>query len=565
LKKILSLLKKVFSKNPSQDSVSAPVKAPESKIAPEAVPEVAPEVLREAVPDAVPAAKPPHDSQGVSAKSKESNTSGKTGTSGKPETSDKRGKPDRPSRSGGSQTKKNPPPKPKKKKWSIDDFKVEPKEGETRFHDLDLPEGIMQAIAELKFNYCTPIQAQLLPHTLEGKDATAKAQTGTGKSASFIVTILAAFLRKPFKNPIGYPRALILAPTRELVHQIESDFKDLTKFTNLRTVAIFGGTDYQKQQKLMRDSPVDIIVATPGRLIDFMNKKLINASKVEIIVLDEADRMLDMGFIPDVRRIILKTPHKAKRQTLFFSATLTDDVLRLADSWTTDNAVQIEIEPDKAAAENIKQVVYITTETDKFKNVYNLIISEKLECVIIFVNRKDTARKLSEKFDRYGQKCSVLSGDVAQDKRFKVLNAFKEGRINILVATDVAARGLHIESISHVINYDLPNEPEHYIHRIGRTGRAGAIGTSISFADEMSSFFIPQIEEVLGNKIICEYPSEALDKELPPPTKARPKQQPRGNSQKKYQSKKPGGPARRPYKGNKKPYKGKPQNSQGNK
>jgi len=430
-------------------------------------------------------------------------------------------------------------PKPKKKIWSMDDFPVDPKEGETRFHDFDLPLTVMHAIADLKFNYCTPIQAKLLPHTLEGKDATAKAQTGTGKSASFIITILTAFLKKPVKNRNGSPRALILAPTRELVYQIEKDFMGLAKYTNIRIISIFGGTGYKQQQTQLTEKPVDVIVATPGRLIDFMGKGLINPSKVEIVVLDEADRMLDMGFIPDVRRIILKTPHKNNRQTLFFSATLTEDVLRLAQSWTTEEAVKIETDPDQAAADSIQQIVYISAEKDKFRHVYNLINTEQLTRVLLFVNRKDTARILSEKLERYGQKCSVLSGDISQDKRFKVLENFKNGQINILVATDVAARGLHIKDISHVINYDLPQEPEHYIHRIGRTGRAGATGISISFADEMSSFYIPKIEEVLGNKIICEYPSEELDKPLPPPRK-------------KYYSK-PKAKKRQPFKGKRRP------------
>lgn len=438
--------------------------------------------------------------------------------------------------------------RPIKNKWSINQFNVEPQKGETRFHDLDLPSNLMHAIADLNFRYCTPIQAQLLPHTLQGKDATAKAQTGTGKSASFIITILKAFLKKPFKNKKRYPRALILAPTRELVYQIEKDFKALAKYTPLRIVSVFGGTGYTKQQNLITQKQVDVIVATPGRLIDFMEKRIIDPNRVEIMVIDEADRMLDMGFIPDVRRIVLKTPHKNKRQTLFFSATLTDDVLRLANSWTTDNRVRIEIDPEQTAADTIEQIVYISTETDKFKHVFNLIIKEKLKRVILFVNRKDTARYLSDKLQRYDQKCAVLSGDISQDKRFRVLNNFKNGRISILVATDVAARGLHIKNISHVINYDLPQEPEHYIHRIGRTGRAGATGTSISFADEMSSFFIPKIEEVLGYKIKCEYPSEELDKELPEPVhpkKRRPKKRP-------HQKRTFKGKHRKPYK---KPYK----------
>ena len=303
--------------------------------------------------------------------------------------------------------------KPREKRWSLHDFPVEQKEGETRFHDFDLPLDIMHAIADLKFNYCTPIQAKLLSHTLKGKDATAKAQTGTGKSASFIITILAAFIKKSFKNRNGTPRALILAPTRELVHQIEKDFKDLAKYTNLKIIAIFGGTGYNQQQTMLKERPVDVIVATPGRLIDFMGKGLIDPSKVEIVVLDEADRMLDMGFIPDVRKIILKTPHKNKRQTLFFSATLTPEVLRLAQTWSTQDGVQIEIDHEQAAGDSIQQIIYISAEKDKFKHVYNLINNEQLTRVLLFVNRKDTARTLSEKFERYGKKCSVLSGDIA--------------------------------------------------------------------------------------------------------------------------------------------------------
>lgn len=428
-------------------------------------------------------------------------------------------------------TVKKPRQNLRKPRWTLEKFQVEPQEGKTRFHDLPLTTGVMHAICDLNFKYCTDIQAQLLPHTLGGLDATAKAQTGTGKSATFIITLIDRFVRTSVKREKKYPRALILAPTRELVHQIEKDFKGLAKYSHLRIVPIFGGTDYRKQQTLLTDKPVDVLAATPGRLLDFISKKLIDLSRVEIIVIDEADRMLDMGFIPDVRRLIYMTPHKDKRQTLFFSATLTDDVLRLAESWTR-NAVRIEIDPEQAAADTINQIVYLTTEGDKFKNVCNLLISEKLERVIIFVNRKDTARYLSEKLSRYGLNAGVLSGDVAQDKRFKVLNRFKTGDLNILVATDVAARGLHIENISHVINYDLPIEPEHYIHRIGRTGRAGATGTSVSFADEMSSFQIPKIEEILGHKISCEYPTATLEADLPVPAPPSSKQTSKQNQTK---------------------------------
>lgn len=396
----------------------------------------------------------------------------------------------------------------------------------------------MHAVSDLKFQFCTDIQGQLLPHTLKGKDATAKAQTGTGKSATFIIALINKFTRKPIKREKGYPRALILAPTRELVHQIEKDFKDLAKYSHMRIVSVYGGTGYQKQQTMLTQKPVDVIAATPGRLLDFISKKLINLSRVEVMVIDEADRMLDMGFIPDVRRLVYMTPHKDKRQTLFFSATLTDEVLRLADSWTQD-AVRIEIAPEKAAADSIKQIVYLTTEDARFKNVCNLLISEKLERVIIFVNRKDTASYLSDKLSRYGQNCGVLSGDVSQDRRFRVLENFKKGSLNVLVATDVAARGLHIENISHVVNYDMPIEPEHYIHRIGRTGRAGATGTAISFADEMSSFQIPQIEEVLGHKISCEYPTDALEADLPKPSPRPKNKQNKGKNNRSQGQKRP--------------------------
>ena len=441
-----------------------------------------------------------------------------------------------------------PRPKPRKPRWTPANFQVEPQEGKTRFHDFKLTAGLMHAVCELDFKYCTDIQAQLLPHTLDGRDATAKAQTGTGKSATFIITLINKFVRTQVKREKKYPRALILAPTRELVYQIEKDFKELAKFSHLRIVSVYGGTGYQKQQTLLTQKPVDVIAATPGRLLDFISKKLIDLSRLEIVVIDEADRMLDMGFIPDVRRLIYMTPHKDKRQTLFFSATLTDEVLRLAESWTKD-AVRIEIAPEHAAADTITQLVYLTTEDDKFKNVCNLLISEKLERVIIFVNRKDTARFLSEKLSRYGQKSGILSGDVAQDKRFKVLNRFKTGELNVLVATDVAARGLHIENISHVINYDLPIEPEHYIHRIGRTGRAGATGTSVSFADEMSSFQIPKIEEVLGHKVCCEYPTQALEADLPTPGPRQAKQNPKKEQTKGgYKGKKPYRKQRRPAK-----------------
>jgi len=393
-------------------------------------------------------------------------------------------------------------------------------EGKTRFHDMNLPLNIMHAIADLDFKYCTPVQAEVLPHALKGQDATAEAQTGTGKSAAFLISIIERLVKQPLhgKRQNGTPRALIIAPTRELVIQIEKDARALTKYNHIRTVSVFGGMAYRQQHDVLEKRHVDIVAATPGRLIDFMGQKVVNLNRVEILVLDEADRMLDMGFLPDIRRIIHATPHKDKRQTMFFSATLSPEILRLASQWTQD-AVQIEVNPDQAACENVKQKVFVVTEDEKFILLYNLVTGQNLNRVILFVNRRDTTRRVAGKLKQYGLESGVLSGEVSQSQRVKTLENFKKGKLKILVATDVAARGLHIEGVSHVINYDLPQEAEHYVHRIGRTGRAGAKGISVSFADETSSFYIPDIEEVLGEKLECEYPEDTLLTPLPPPAK----------------------------------------------
>ncbi len=412
------------------------------------------------------------------------------------------------------------PPAAKRKKWNIQAFEVPKIDKKVRFHDLGLPLNIMHAIADLKFKYCMPVQAEVLPYTLEGRDATAKAQTGTGKSATFLVTIITRLLRNPIrgKRSKGMPRALILAPTRELVLQIERDAVNLAKYTHLKTMSIFGGMGYKKQQEILKYRPVDILAATPGRLIDFTKQKLVKPGKIEILVIDEADRMLDMGFIPDVRKIIHSTPRKEARQTMFFSATLSPDILRLSSQWTK-NALRIEIDPDRTAAKNIQQKIYIVVEEEKFVILYNLITSRNLDRVLVFVNRRDSTKKIASDLKQYGLQTAILSGSVSQKDRLKALEDFKKGKVRIMVATDVAARGLHIDGISHVINYDLPGEPEHYIHRIGRTGRAGAKGVSVSFADELSSFYIPEIERVLGNKLKCEYPEEYMLVPLPEPLK----------------------------------------------
>ncbi|HEX2867341.1 MAG TPA: ATP-dependent RNA helicase RhlB [Ignavibacteriales bacterium] len=413
-----------------------------------------------------------------------------------------------------AQVQKAAAPAPQKKQpdnWDAAQFKVEPSEGKTRFHDLNLPKELMHAIYDLGFQYCTPIQAEILFNTLNGRDATGKAQTGTGKTAAFLITAITRFLKeKPEpKRRNGAPRALIIAPTRELVMQIASDALNLGKYTNLVIMSVYGGMDYQKQKRQLNGQQVDILVATPGRLLDFYNRHDVHLSQVEILVIDEADRMLDMGFIPDVRKIVRSTPPKEKRQTLFFSATLTPDVERLAGYWTKDS-VRVEIEPAQVEVESVKQIIYIVTNEEKYPLVYNLITKQNMDRVIIFANRRDETQGLTDLLLKHGISCALISGDVDQRQRIKTLDDFKNGRIRVLVATDVASRGIHVDGISHVINYTLPQDPEDYVHRIGRTGRAGATGTSISFATEDDSFYIPAIEVFLGHSMHCIQPDEKL-------------------------------------------------------
>ncbi len=412
--------------------------------------------------------------------------------------------------------------------WDPVSFQVSPMEGKVRFHDINLPNTVMHAVADLGFQYCTPIQAEILPSTLAGKDATGRAQTGTGKTAAFLITVITRLLRSPkaAKGRKGAPRVLVLGPTRELVMQIAEEAKQLSKYTNLNTTSVFGGMDYEKQRRQLAQKNSDIVVATPGRLLDFKRQGDVRLDEVEILIIDEADRMLDMGFIPDVRKIIYATPHKNKRQTLLFSATLTPEVTRLASQWTTD-PITVEIEPEQVAVDSVEQLVYIVTREEKYALLYNIITKKGLGRVIVFCNRKDETRRLADLFTRYQIDCAVLSGDIRQRARIRTLDDFKAGKIRILVATDVAGRGIHIEGMDHVINYTLPRDPEDYVHRIGRTGRAGSAGTSISFADEEDSFFIPKIEALIGNKLPCIQPEEEWLEPPPPapPLKRKPASQ----------------------------------------
>ena len=402
-------------------------------------------------------------------------------------------------------------PTPAAPAWRRADFQVEPQEGKTRFHDFALSDEVMHAIHDLGFPYCTPIQAQVLGYTLKGRDAIGRAQTGTGKTAAFLVSIISQLQQTPPPKErfMGEPRALIIAPTRELVVQIAKDAAGLTKYTGLNVMTFVGGMDFDKQLKQLEARHCDILVATPGRLLDFNQSGEVHLDMVEVMVLDEADRMLDMGFIPQVRQIIRQTPPKQERQTLLFSATFTEDVMNLAQQWTTDPAI-VEIEPENVASETVEQHVYAVAGSDKYKLLYNLVTSNDWERVIVFANRKDEVRRIEERLVRDGVNAAQLSGDVPQHKRIKTLEGFREGKIRVLVATDVAGRGIHIDGISHVINFTLPEVPDDYVHRIGRTGRAGSSGVSISFAGEDDSYQLPSIEALLGRKINFEMPSAEL-------------------------------------------------------
>ena len=415
---------------------------------------------------------------------------------------------------GQSQPKANKPrkksnkPAAKPKPWDASVFKVAPVDGRIAYPELTLHEQLLHAIYDLGFEYCTPIQAQTLPHTLKGLDVIGKAQTGTGKTAAFLITAIDQILSHPVSERFLHePRVLVLAPTRELVHQIEQDAKQLTKHTELHTVALVGGEPHEKQRKQLDKTFVDILVATPGRLIDFLMQKQVFLDQVEIMVLDEADRMLDMGFIPQVKQIVRATPAKEQRQTLLFSATFTYDILNLAERWTYQ-ASKFEIEPESVATDTVDQRFYMVADGDKLNYLVKMIQQGELGQTIIFTNRRDQTQRLYDRLKAKGVNAGILSGEIAQNKRTKTLADFKSGKIQFLIGTDVVGRGIHIDGITHVINFFLPQEPENYVHRIGRTGRAGASGQAISLIGEEDAYEVPALEKCLGHKITMQHPPE---------------------------------------------------------
>ena len=410
----------------------------------------------------------------------------------------------KPSKSAKSRRKKS-------QKWDISQFLVEPEIGKTRFHDFELPSELMRGIHDAGFQYCTPIQAASLPHTLHGHDLVGKAQTGTGKTAAFLLSIITDLIKHPVEDQryLGEARAMIMAPTRELAIQIADDAVRLLKYVDLQVHCLVGGMDYGKQLAKLQRAHCDILVGTPGRLLDFANNRDIYLDQVEVLVIDEADRMLDMGFIPQVRRLVRLTPPKEDRQTLLYSATFTPEIMRLSQSWTYE-PVTVEIDAEKVATDTVEQKIYIASTEEKMILLQNILKSDEVDSVMVFANRRDICRTLYEKLKKQGFKVGILSGDVPQNRRMKALESFKSGGLKVMVATDVAGRGIHVDGVSHVINYTLPEEPEDYVHRIGRTGRAGKTGTSISFACEDDAFRLEPIEKLLEKKLNCIMPEESL-------------------------------------------------------
>ncbi len=401
--------------------------------------------------------------------------------------------------------RKTVPPKPEEL------IEVPPEEGKSRFIDFPVAEDILYGIQTLKFKYCTPIQAQCLAPALEGKDVTGKALTGTGKTAAFLISSFTRLIQNPLPREQRKPgecRVLILAPTRELAMQIHKDAEKLSLYHDFHNMVVFGGMGHKSQRQELEE-PVDILVGTPGRIIDYSTSGALKLNKVEILVIDEADRMLDMGFIPDVKRIVARLPKVGERQTMFFSATLTDNITGLIKTWLKD-PVQLEVESESMVTDLIDQRFYAVPAADKFALLLWILQHENVERMLIFVNRKDLNSRLKRKLASYDIKADSLSGDVPQQKRIKILENFRNGKIKIIVATDVAARGIHVDGISHVVNYDLPDKPEDYVHRIGRTGRAGQTGDSISFVCEYGAYSLPDIEEFMGKPPVCIQPEENM-------------------------------------------------------
>jgi len=372
---------------------------------------------------------------------------------------------------------------------------------DTFFTNFDLHPLLQQGLDDSGFTRCTPIQEMTLAPALAGRDVAGQAQTGTGKTCAFLVALMNRLLTTPAvaDRKDSDPRALVIAPTRELAIQIDKDARNIGRHTGLKTALIYGGVDYDKQRQQLKDG-CDIIIATPGRMLDYHKQGVFSLNSVEVMVIDEADRMFDLGFIKDVRFIFRRLPPREQRQVLLFSATLSHRVLELAYEHMHE-AEKLVVESDHVTADKVRQVVYFPAKEEKMPLLLNLIDQHKPTRSIIFVNTKAAAERVTERVKRHGCRVGAISGDVPQLKRQKLLQRFQDGQLDILVATDVAARGLHIPHVSHVFNYDLPHEAEDYVHRIGRTARLGAEGDAISFACDLYAMSLPDIEAYIGQSI----------------------------------------------------------------
>lgn len=387
---------------------------------------------------------------------------------------------------------------------------------ETRFADLDLHPQVLSALESAGFEYCTPIQALSLPIALIGKDVAGQAQTGTGKTLAFLVATFTTLLNRPRAGEQRYPRAIIMAPTRELAIQIAHDAEPLAKHCDMRLGIVYGGEGYDSQRQQLEQG-VDILIGTTGRLIDYYKQGIYQLDKIQTVVLDEADRMFDLGFIKDIRYMFHKMPPPGERQSLLFSATLSQRVQELAYEHM-NSPTKVEVEPLQKTGERISEELFYPSKQDKMKLLLTLIEEDWPDKAIIFANTKHTCEKVFQWLEADNHRAGLLTGDVPQRKRLKILEQFTNGELDFLVATDVAARGLHIPEVSHVYNYDLPDDFEDYVHRIGRTGRAGASGKAINLACEEYVYNLPAIEEYIGHSIpVTKYDPAALLSDLKAP------------------------------------------------
>lgn len=377
-----------------------------------------------------------------------------------------------------------------------------------QFNELALPEPVRQGITDAGFTSCTPIQAKSLPLALAGRDVAGQAQTGTGKTAAFLVTLFTRLLNQPRRGEANNPRALVLAPTRELVVQIENDAQVLGKHCGFSIQAIYGGVDYMKQKDALKEG-ADVVIGTPGRLIDYLKQKVYSLNKIEMLVIDEADRMFDMGFIADLRFILRRLPNYDQRQNMMFSATLNQRVMELAYEFM-NVPEKVSVTPEQMTAERVEQVLYHVSRKEKFPLLLGLLRRVGMDRTMLFVNTKKEAEFLFDRLNANDVPCRVISGDVEQRKRLRILEDFKSGKLPLMIATDVASRGLHIDGVSNVINYDLPQDAEDYVHRIGRTARAGAEGKAISLADENGAFYLEAIEEYIKEKVPVEWAEDDM-------------------------------------------------------